>query len=130
MKLKVFILLLCCSMVAISAQDMYEFSSNAQRNRFYALIANFRCLVCQNETLADSNAPLAQDLRDNILQQINEGATDEQITDYLVGRYGDFVLYNPAFNVRTYLLWLLPIIMLLSGFGFMIYYVKRQKKVE
>ncbi len=74
-----------------------------------------RCLVCQNQTLADSNAPLAQDLRNEIRGQIAKGKSDEEIRTYLVDRYGDFVLYRPPWKATTALLWLGPFLLLVVG---------------
>lgn len=76
---------------------------------------SFRCVVCQNQSLADSNAELAADLREQIRKQVRAGATDEQIRSYMVGRYGDFVLYRPPMKPVTWALWLGPFIVLLAG---------------
>jgi cytochrome c-type biogenesis protein CcmH len=80
--------------------------------RARALSAEFRCLVCQNESIDESNAPLARDLRILIRQRLTAGDTDEQVTDFLVGRYGEFVLLRPRFKPQTYLLWGLPFALL------------------
>src|SRR5262249_23194835 len=85
-------------------------------NRIRNLEENLRCLVCQNQTLADSNAELAEDLRKQVREQVAAGKTDEQIVDYLVQRYGDFVLYDPPLKARTLLLWFGPFA-LLAGAG-------------
>src|SRR6185503_7898643 len=74
--------------------------------RYHALLAELRCLVCQNQTIAESNAPLAADLREQVRAQIAAGKSDAEIVDYLTARYGDFVRYRPAFKARTWLLWL------------------------
>lgn len=86
-----------------------------QRARYERLIREIRCLVCQNEPIADSNAPLARDLRREIRQQIESGASDREIIEFLTARYGDFVLYRPPFTPRTWLLWLAPGLLLLGG---------------
>jgi cytochrome c-type biogenesis protein CcmH len=83
--------------------------------RVKALAEELRCLVCQNQTIADSNAPLAQDLRNQIRGQIAQGRSDDQIRGYMVERYGDFVLYRPPFKLTTALLWLGPVLMILGG---------------
>ncbi|HUP96319.1 MAG TPA: cytochrome c-type biogenesis protein [Usitatibacter sp.] len=83
--------------------------------RLKALAEELRCLVCQNQTIADSNAPLAQDLRNQIRGQIAQGRSDEQIRAYMVDRYGDFVLYRPPFKATTALLWLGPPLLVLLG---------------
>lgn len=89
----------------------------AVESRLKALSTELRCLVCQNQTLADSSAPLAEDLRREIRELIAKGMTDKEITDYLVARYGDFVRYRPPVNSQTALLWVGPTILLLAGLG-------------
>ena len=88
--------------------------------RLKAMSHELRCLVCQNSTLADFDAPLAEDLRKEIRGQMRAGKTDEQIVDYLVTRYGDFVRYRPPVNSNTALLWFGPFLMLLIG-GFVMF---------
>ncbi|CDY73329.1 Cytochrome c heme lyase subunit CcmL [Caballeronia glathei] len=83
--------------------------------RIRELEQSFRCLVCQNEALADSSADLAADLRGKIAEQVANGATDAQVRDYMVRRYGDFVLYKPPFKPLTWLLWLGPFLLLCAG---------------
>ena len=84
-------------------------------DRMHALTAELRCLVCQNESLADSNAPLALDLKREIAQRVAAGDSDAQIIDFLVERYGDFVTYRPPLRAGTLLLWLGPPALLLGG---------------
>ena len=78
---------------------------------------NIRCLVCQNQSIAESNAELAKDLRIEISSQIQEGKTEQEIKDFLLNRYGDFVLYQPSFNKKTFFLWLSPLILLFLIYG-------------
>jgi cytochrome c-type biogenesis protein CcmH len=85
--------------------------------RLKDLAEELRCLVCQNQTIADSNAPLALDLRNQIRTQIGQGRSDDQIRDYMVERYGDFVLYKPPFKASTLVLWLGPLLLLVAGAG-------------
>ena len=87
----------------------------ATEQRLKDLAEELRCLVCQNQTIADSNAPLALDLRNQIRTQISQGRSDDQIRSYMVERYGDFVLYKPPFRARTVVLWLGPLLLLLTG---------------
>ena len=82
---------------------------------YQALINEVRCLVCQNQTIADSNAPLASDLRREIRRMMGEGASREQIIEFLVARYGDFVLYRPRFQSNTWALWGAPVLLLAIG---------------
>lgn len=82
--------------------------TEVQDVRYQSWIHELRCLVCQNQTIAESNAPLAADLREQMQKQIESGRSDEEIRSYLIARYGDFVLYNPPLKPRTWLLWLAP----------------------
>ena len=120
------ILILPCS-VLFSAGDYYSFSTQEQQQRFEALTGQLRCLVCQNQNLSSSNAPLAEDLRNQVFQQIQHGQSDKQIIDYLISRYGDFVLYRPPFNIMTIGLWLGPFILLIIGMSCLILYIKRRE---
>ena len=87
----------------------------ATEQRLKGLAEELRCLVCQNQTIADSNAPLALDLRNQIRAQISQGRSDDQIRAYMVERYGDFVLYKPPFKASTAILWLAPVMLLVLG---------------
>jgi len=92
-----------------------EFLNATEEVRFNRLIEELRCLVCQNQNIKDSDAPLAEDLRQQILEQIRAGQDDAAIKQFLVDRYGDFVLYRPPLNANTVLLWLGPVLILLLG---------------
>jgi cytochrome c-type biogenesis protein CcmH len=94
--------------------------------RLKAMSHELRCLVCQNQTLADSDAPLAEDLRKEIRTQMKEGKSDQEVIDYLVARYGDFVRYRPPVNNSTALLWFGPFILLLIG-GFVLFRVLKKQ---
>ncbi len=108
-------LLLLLVPVAAFAIDTATFEDPATEARYRALIAEIRCLVCQNQSLADSNAPLAVDLREEVRAQIAGGASNDDIVRYLTARYGDFVLYKPRFTAVTAALWLAPMLLLLIG---------------
>jgi len=111
-----FIFFLVILASGLQAADVpLEFSDPAQEQRYKDLIEELRCLVCQNQSLADSNAALAQDLRREVYRKLIEGDNNEDIIKYLVARYGDFVLYRPPFKLTTYLLWLGPVIFLIIG---------------
>jgi cytochrome c-type biogenesis protein CcmH len=99
----------------LSAADPLVFSSESQEARYQELTQELRCLVCQNQNLADSDAPLAQDLRHEIHKMLESGRSDEEIKTFLVDRYGDFVLYRPPVSGNTLALWLLPLVLLLVG---------------
>ena len=92
-----------------------KFESSSQESRYKALIAELRCLVCQNQNLADSNAELAGDLRLLTYNMILSGSSDTEIVQFMVSRYGDFVLYRPPFKPSTALLWFAPLIFLAGG---------------
>jgi cytochrome c-type biogenesis protein CcmH len=96
--------------------------------RYSALISELRCLVCQNQTIAESNAPLAADLRAQVKSQMDAGRTDAEIVDYLTARYGDFVLYRPPFRMRTWLLWLGPFAVLLVAGAVATVFVRRSRR--
>jgi len=96
--------------------------------RMMTLAAELRCLVCQNQSLADSNAELAVDLRNEIREQMRRGASNQNVIDYLVARYGNFVLYRPPLQANTLLLWSGPVIMLLLGLVFLLRSVKRRRR--
>lgn len=104
--------------------DLYTFTSLAHKERFYDLTSEFRCLVCQNQTLAESNAPFAQDMRKQIMTMINQGASDQEVREFLVKRYGEFVRYKPPFNPSTYFLWLTPGVLLIVGMLF-VFFLRR-----
>jgi cytochrome c-type biogenesis protein CcmH len=95
--------------------------------RIRQLEEKLRCLVCQNQSLADSNAELAGDLRKQVRDQVAAGRSDEEIIGYLVQRYGDFVLYEPPFKATTALLWVGPFLLLAAGAGFLIIAVRRRR---
>jgi len=101
---------------AHAAIDTYEFATEAERQRYRNLIEELRCPKCQNQNIADSDAPIAMDLRAEIYRMLEEGKSNEQIIDYLVARYGDFVLYKPPVTARTVLLWYGPAGLLAGGF--------------
>ncbi len=97
--------------------------------RVNKLAKELRCLVCQNETLADSQADLAEDLRGQIREQMKAGKSDKEIVDYLTQRYGKFILYNPPVDPTTYLLWFGPFLLLLAGLFFLFRYVKQRREL-
>jgi cytochrome c-type biogenesis protein CcmH len=105
--------LLVCSVVAQTAQPLAE--DPVIEKRLQALSQELRCLVCQNETLADSRAGLAEDLRREIREQMKAGKSDKEIIAFLTARYGDFVLYRPRVTPTTYLLWFGPFVLLALG---------------
>ncbi|MDW2982477.1 MAG: cytochrome c-type biogenesis protein [Rhodanobacter sp.] len=108
------------------AIEPLPFKDHAQELRFQHLTHQLRCPMCQNETLADSNAPIARDLRNQIFQMMQQGKSDAEIKQYLVARYSDFVLYDPPLTSRTWLLWFGPLLILLGGAGVVLVAVRRR----
>jgi cytochrome c-type biogenesis protein CcmH len=102
----------------VAASEVREFANPDQQQRYETLVKDLRCLVCQNQSLADSDADLAKDLRDEVYDIIRSGKTDQEAVKFLVDRYGDFVLYRPPFSSLTLLLWLGPALLLLIGLLF------------
>jgi cytochrome c-type biogenesis protein CcmH len=100
---------------ALAGLEPLDFDDPAQQARYQALLRELRCTVCQNESLAESRAELARDMRLRIHQMMREGASDAEIKDFLVSRYGDFVLYRPPFQRNTWILWLGPGVILIAG---------------
>ncbi len=121
--------LLAVSLVAFSASAIdseQAFEDPEMQARYERLISEVRCVTCQNQTIKDSNAFIAADLRREIRRLMGEGKTDAEITDFLVTRYGDFVLYRPRFSGKTMVLWVAPFLLVLFG-GFAIFRVVRHR---
>ena len=109
-----FVLLLAAGAAAL-AQEPLVFDDAAQEERYNALTLELRCTVCQNQSLADSDAPLAQDLRAEIYEMMMAGRSDDEIKTFMIERYGDFVLYRPPMQGNTIALWVLPLVLLFFG---------------
>lgn len=120
-------LLLTYGLAAQAAVDVFEFTSPEQETRYKRLIEELRCTVCQNQSLADSDAPLAQDLRNEIHTMMQQGDSDEDIKRFLVDRYGDFVLYRPPVRGNTLLLWIAPLLLLTTGAAVMAVTISRRR---
>ncbi|MCU1734910.1 MULTISPECIES: cytochrome c-type biogenesis protein [unclassified Pseudomonas] len=113
--------------VAKAAIDTYQFADEAERERYRELTKELRCPKCQNQDIADSNAPIAADLRREIFRMLGEGKSNQQIVDFMVDRYGDFVRYKPALTARTWLLWFGPALLLAGGFGVLVVIVRKRR---
>jgi cytochrome c-type biogenesis protein CcmH len=122
---KLFILILLLANVAFAGEAKPLADDPVIEARLKAMSSELRCLVCQNTTLADSTAPLAEDLRKEIRVQMHAGKSDQEVVDYLVARYGDFVRYRPPVNNETALLWFGPFLLLLIG-GFVLFRVLKK----
>lgn len=103
------------SATAQAAIDAYQFRDEAERARYSELTRELRCPKCQNQDIADSNAPIAADLRKEIYRMLGEGRSNQQIIDFMVDRYGEFVRYKPELTSRTWLLWFGPAVLLIGG---------------
>ena len=108
--------------------ESLEFSTPQMEKDYNVLVNELRCLVCQNQNLADSNAELAQDLRKQVYEMLNKGSDRQEVVDYMVTRYGDFVLYRPPFKATTLLLWLGPLALFLIALTVVIVFVRKQKR--
>lgn len=122
------VLLACAGLAHAQAIEPMPFKDHAQELRFQHLTHQLRCPMCQNETLADSNAPIARDLRNQIFQMMQQGKSDEQIKQYLVARYSSFVLYDPPLSSRTWLLWFGPLLILLGGAGVVLAAIRKRNR--
>lgn len=110
-----------------SAIEPYDFDSELQRKRFKALAEELRCTVCQNQSLADSDAPLAGDLRDEVFRMLQDNRSDQEIRNFMVERYGDYVLYRPPVAGHTLLLWGGPIALLLIGLVSAVFVIRKRR---
>lgn len=122
------VLVAVSGLAAAQAIDPLPFKDHAEEVRFQNLTRQLRCLVCQNENLADSNADLARDLRHEVFGLMQQGKSDEQIKQYLVDRYSDFVLYDPPVKPSTWLLWFGPSVLLLAGAAVVVVTVRRRSR--
>lgn len=131
--MKRFIYALALSLVVFGSAhasiDTFEFSSQAERERYRTLVEELRCPKCQNQNIADSDAPIAMDMRVEIFNKLERGESNDEIVDYLVERYGDFVRYKPPVNKTTLVLWYAPIGFLLFGLVMVAVIVMRRRRI-
>lgn len=114
---------------AMAAIDVYTFANDHQEQVFRELTRELRCPKCQNQDIADSNAGLAQDLRDKTYQMVREGKDKKEIVDYMVARYGNFILYDPPLMASTLILWLGPLLVIVIGLGVVVMRSRRPAAV-
>ncbi len=122
--------LLALTLSAHAVIEAYKFDDPAQEARYKGLIEELRCLVCQNQNLADSNAELAQDLRRKTYEMVSAGKTDKEVVDYMVQRYGDFVMYRPPLNAATLFLWVGPFVILAVGIAVLLRVVRGRRAAD
>jgi cytochrome c-type biogenesis protein CcmH len=128
-RVSILILLLISLAAPALAKEAKPVEDPQIEQRMQALTQQLRCLVCQNETLADSHADLAEDLRKEIREQMKAGKSDQEIIAFLTQRYGNFVLYKPPVQPTTYLLWFGPFVLLLGGTLLLYRYVKHRREI-
>ena len=116
-RLSVILWAVCATSIALAIDTEPAFPDAARQSRYENLTHELRCLVCQNQSVADSNAPLAGDLRRIVRSMIAEGRSDSDVRRFMTERYGDFVLYDPPLSARTYLLWAAPALLVLASLG-------------
>jgi cytochrome c-type biogenesis protein CcmH len=126
MKLWFFVLILLISAQGFAIDD-HQLANPEQQKTYEIIISELRCLVCQNQTIADSNAELASDLRRQVFEMLQQGKSKDDIVQFMTDRYGDFVLYNPPLKTKTALLWLGPIAFLITGFAMIFWFIRRKK---
>ena len=127
--LSLFFITLCHNIVW-SAEELLSFESEQQRERYLELIFQLRCPKCQNQNVADSNAPIAEDIRAKTYQLINQGYSDQQIIDFMVERYSEFVIYKPQLSIVTVWLWLVPALLLILGVVIVVQLSMRSSKKQ
>ncbi|MCF7985956.1 MAG: cytochrome c-type biogenesis protein CcmH [Methylovulum sp.] len=127
MKLWLLIFLWLSVLLSAHAIDTHTFNNPQQQEAYESLTSQLRCLVCQNQTIADSNAELAADLRRQVYEMLQQGKSYAEIVQFMTDRYGDFVLYNPPFKAKTGLLWLGPLLFLGLGLIGLYRFTKRKK---
>ncbi|MCF7967185.1 MAG: cytochrome c-type biogenesis protein CcmH [Methylobacter tundripaludum] len=123
------VFLLALAGMACAGVEYRQFASPEQQAAYENLTSELRCLVCQNQTIADSNAELAADLRRQVYEMLQQGKSKQDIAQFMTDRYGDFVLYNPPFKLKTGLLWIGPAVFLLIGLIAVFLFARRKKNV-
>lgn len=124
------LLILCAFGVQAEVREVYDFDTRAEEQRFQNLIAELRCPKCQNQNIADSNAPISKDMRDQVYRLMKNGASNDEIVGDLVGRFGEFVQYKPPVDKRTILLWAFPAIAVVTGVAIVAGVAIRSRKRE
>ncbi|WP_082081570.1 cytochrome c-type biogenesis protein [Methylocucumis oryzae] len=124
------LLSLLCPVTTALAIDTLRFDNATQQAEYENITSELRCLVCQNQTIADSNAELAADLRRQVYEMLQQGRSQDEILRFMTDRYGDFVLYNPPFKAKTGVLWLGPVAFLIVGLISVGLVIKHKRKTK
>jgi len=123
-----YVILLAISLsVSANSIEIYTFDNKQQEKVYHSLTQDLRCLVCQNQNIAESNAELAKDMRRKTYEMVKQDKSEKEISAFMVTRYGDFVLYRPPFEPMTWLLWFGPLIIFIVGILFVVRFMKSQK---
>lgn len=122
--------LLVISISSFAAIEVHEFDNDVDRKRYQTFIDEMRCPKCTNQNLAGTNSPIAEDLRRELVFMIKDGRSDKEIVDFMVERYGEFILYRPRLSSATILLWAAPFILLLSGVVLLLLIVRKRRRIE
>ena len=121
---------LASSICSAGVFEARQFESTEQSDRYRNLTSELRCLVCQNQNIADSNADLAKDLRDKVYELIMVGKSDADIINFMVNRYGDFVLYRPPLKASTVVLWLSPFLVVVISLALLVRFIRRRRQTQ
>lgn len=122
--------LLLLSFSSFAAIEVHEFDNDVDRKRYQTFIDEMRCPKCQNQNLSGTNSPIAEDLRRELVFMIKDGKSDKEIVDFMVERYGEFILYRPRLSASTVLLWGAPIFLLISGVVMLLLIVRKRRRLE
>ncbi len=122
--------LMTSSVYAVKSGGPLEFKDSEQEALYNTMLYELRCTVCQNQSIADSNASLAEDLRENLYEMVINGANKEEIKKFMVDRYGEFVLYRPNFSPSNYILWIGPFVLLIVGIVVLRLNLRSRKKIN
>lgn len=126
----IYFFLAITALPALAAIDVHEFANDVERERYQSFIDEMRCPKCQNQNLSGSDSPIATDLRNQLFVMIKDGRSDKEIVDFMVERYGEFILYRPRLTSATVMLWALPGILLLVGIGILVLIVRKRRTLN
>lgn len=123
-----FVILALTASSAFAAIDVHEFESDVQRLRYQSFIDEMRCPKCQNQNLSGSDSPIAEDLRHELYAMIQDGRSDKEIVDFMVERYGEYILYRPRLSPATLMLWIGPVVLFILGVVVLIVIVRQRRR--